>query len=75
MLSNLDNLDINQEAAIELLLKERYLSEFQNINGTSEHPLGLNFYEWLGKKKLISPYKLSLILVELNEQKEEPKEK
>ena len=35
----LNNLEINQEAAIELLLKERFLSEFQNIDGIFEHPI------------------------------------
>lgn len=70
----LNNLEINQEAAIELLLKERFLSEFQNIDGIFEHPKALNFYEWLFKKGLITRYNLDSILTELKEKEKQVKQ-
>jgi hypothetical protein len=39
---------------LEFLLKDKYFSEFEIIDGLSQHSKGINFYEWLYEKSLIS---------------------
>lgn len=46
-------LAINIYKAIEHLLYEEYDSEFISEEGYRQHPDGLNFDEWLEKKKLL----------------------
>ena len=40
--------------SLSFLLQERYLSEFEVIDGINQHKDGLNFYDWLYKNELIS---------------------
>ncbi len=42
------------EKAIDLLLTDKYLSEFEVIDGLSQHPKGINYYEWLLSKGIIT---------------------
>lgn len=47
-------LELHEQKALEFLLLERYFSEFKSIENQNQHPDGLNFYEWLYKKGIIS---------------------
>ena len=47
-------MEINTKKAIEYILNQLYFSEFQIIDRLNQHPNGLNFYDWLFEKKLIS---------------------
>lgn len=44
----------NLNAAVERLLSEQYKSEFETIDRMPQHPKGINFYQWLFQKDLIS---------------------
>ena len=56
--------------AIEFLLGEKYRSEFQVIDGLSQHPEGFNFYDWLRNKGLISSDEYVRINMELRKEAE-----
>lgn len=58
------------QTALEFLLSERYLAEFEVIDGLNQHPEGLNFYDWLGKKGIIPESEVKRIntLISLEEQ-------
>jgi hypothetical protein len=43
-----------KKEAIKFLLREQYYSEWEVIDGLNQHPEGINFYEWLYKKGIIS---------------------
>lgn len=45
--------NIEPKKAIEFILREIYFSEFEPIDGFSQHKDGLNFYDWLRAKELI----------------------
>ncbi len=65
------NLDINK--AVQLILNKMYFSEFEIIEGLSQHPQGMNFYEWLFAEDLISAEKLNEITAEIeSEYKDNP---
>lgn len=51
-------MELNTQKALELLLSERYFSEFEVIDGLNQHPKGHNFYEWLYIQKIISQEEL-----------------
>ena len=55
-------LELHQQKVLEFLLQKEYFSEFKSIDGWDRHPDGINFYEWLYKKGLISKEHLNLQL-------------
>lgn len=57
--------------ALEFLLSQEYFREWQSIDGCSQHPEGLNFYQWLYKKKLILKVELDEIQKTIATEKEE----
>lgn len=44
------------EAYIDFLLREKYFSEFEIIDGLSQHKKGQNFIEW--KEEIVHQYEL-----------------
>jgi len=58
---------INQEKALEVILRELYFKEFEVIDHLNQHPQGVTFYRWLYYKDLITEYHLSVIEDELQE--------
>ena len=48
------NFTINNTKAIEFLIREKYMSEWKDIGGLNQHPEGLNFYDWMYQRELIS---------------------
>lgn len=64
-------LELHQQAALEFVLKEKYFSEFIIIGSFNRHPDGLNFYQWLYKKKLISKEHLDNWMKEIEEERDE----
>jgi hypothetical protein len=51
---DMENVSIDIPKAIEFLLSEAYFKEFEVIDRLDQHPEGLNFYEWLFRKGIIS---------------------
>lgn len=62
---------INKQKALELLLSELYFREFEVIDGLNQHPKGINFYEWMYQKGLISENDLYKELQSIKDQYEE----
>ena len=59
------DLDLDVPKVLEFLLKEKYLSEFDNIGGLMRHPSLGNFYDWLYQKGFIGTVKYFEICEEL----------
>lgn len=56
--SNNEVLAIDETRAMDLLLTHLYLSEWEVIDGMNQHPLGLNYYQWLHRKGVIDQKEL-----------------
>jgi hypothetical protein len=61
-------LKIDQQKAIESLLSEMYLAEFEITDGYDSHPRGWSFYRWLYEKRLINIENLNEIESEIKEE-------
>ncbi len=61
---------INSQRALELLLLDKYRSEFEVIDGLNQHPKGMNFNKWLLDNGLITEFIYGK-LEELNEESHE----
>ena len=62
---------IDHQKAIEVILSEIYFNEFEVIDGYNCHPQGINFYQWLYGKKLITAENLSEFQAEIKENQED----
>jgi hypothetical protein len=40
------------KAQLQQVLQQMYFGEFEIIDGVNQHPLGLNFWEWLTKNQM-----------------------
>ncbi len=56
---------LNLDKAIIFILFKMYGSEFEIIDRLSQHPEGINFYEWLYTKALIEKEELDRIQKEI----------
>lgn len=72
-LQNQFNMDpaIDRFKALEFLLKEKYFSEFEVIDRRGQHPEGINFYEWLFRKKLITKEENQRIQIAIQQEESE----
>ena len=52
---------MNLPKAVEYLLRNIYYGDFTFIGGILQHPEGLDFYEWLHIRELISTEELNRI--------------
>jgi hypothetical protein len=53
-LFNKNIMTFNIQKALEILLSDKYFSEFEVIDGANQHPKGINFYTWLADRKIIT---------------------
>lgn len=63
--------NLNMAKAIEFLLTEKYLSEFEVIDRLNQHPKGYNFYDWLASKGIITEYERDVINEQIAKEEEE----
>lgn len=61
---------IDQPKAIEFILSQMYLKEFESIDGCNRHRDGMNYAEWLHHKKLITDEELNKVLDEWSKETE-----